>query len=70
MAARIVAAVGEDGASELLDVLTRSDADRAALIGRLHQRADAEWMAELLIDLEEDKAARLRLVSALRQSVN
>ena len=40
--ARIVAAAGEAGARELLDVLTRPDADRAALIGRLHQRADAE----------------------------
>jgi hypothetical protein len=42
------------------------DADRADLIGRLHQRADAEWLAELLIDLEEDEPARLRLVAALR----
>jgi hypothetical protein len=63
---RILAAVGPDGAAELLDVPTRSDADRAALIGRLHQREDAEWLAELLIDLEEDEPARLRLVAALR----
>ena len=63
---RIVAAVGEAGAAELLDVLTRPDADRAALIGRLHQRQDAEWLAELLIDLEEDEPARLRLVAALQ----
>ena len=32
-------------------VLPRPEADRAALIGRLRQRADCEWMAELLIDL-------------------
>jgi hypothetical protein len=31
--ARVVSAVGEAGARELLDVLTRSEADRAALIG-------------------------------------
>jgi hypothetical protein len=62
----IVAAVGAAGAAELLDVLTRPNADRAALIGRLHQREDAEWLAELLIDLEEDEPARLRLVAALR----
>jgi hypothetical protein len=31
----IVTAVGEAGARELLDVLTRSEADRAALIGRV-----------------------------------
>jgi hypothetical protein len=64
--ARIVAAVGEAGAAELLDVLTRPDADRAALIGRLHQRQDAAWIVEVLIDLEEDEPARLRLVAALR----
>jgi hypothetical protein len=63
---RVVAAVGEVGARELLDALTRSEADRAALIGRLTQRADAEWLAELLIDLEENEPARLYLVEALR----
>ena len=37
-----------------------------ASIGRLQQREDAAWLAELLIDLEEDEPARLRLVAALR----
>jgi hypothetical protein len=41
-------------ARELLDVLNRSDADRAALIGRLYARADARWLAELLIDIDID----------------
>ncbi len=49
-----VAALGGPAARELLDVLTRSDADRAALIGRLHQREDAAWFAELLIEIESD----------------
>jgi hypothetical protein len=53
--------------SSSLDVLTRSESDRAALIGRLSQRADAEWLAELLIDLEEDEVPRLHLVEALRR---
>jgi hypothetical protein len=44
ISARVVAAVGEACARELLDVLTRSEADRAALIGRLSLRADAEWL--------------------------
>jgi hypothetical protein len=66
IARRVVVAVGEAGAAELLDVLTRPDADRAALIGRLHQREVAAWLAELLIDLEEDEPARLWLVAALR----
>jgi hypothetical protein len=65
---RVVAAVGEAGAAELLDVLTRSEADRAALIGRLSVRADGDWLAELLIDLEEDEIARrLHVIEALRR---
>jgi hypothetical protein len=38
---RVVTALGEPAARELLDVLERSDTDRAALIGRLHLRKDA-----------------------------
>jgi hypothetical protein len=64
---RVVAAVGEAGAGELLDVLTRTEADRAALIGRLSLRADGDWLAELLIDLEEDEIARLHMIEALRR---
>lgn len=64
--ARIIAAVGETGARELFDVLTRSEADRAALIGRLSLRDDGEWLTELLIDLKEDEPARLHLLAALR----
>jgi hypothetical protein len=65
---RVVAALGEPGARELLEVLERSDQDRAALIGRLLGREDARWLAELLIDLEDDvgEIARLRLVHELR----
>jgi hypothetical protein len=68
---RVVAALGEDDARELLEVLERSDADRAALIGRLHVRDDAAWLAELLMDLEDDvgEIARLRLIDALRREV-
>lgn len=65
---RVVAAVGEAGAAELLDVLTRSEADRAALIGRLAVRADGDWLTELLIDLEEDEIARLHMIEALRRA--
>jgi hypothetical protein len=32
-----------------------------------HFRTDAEWLAELLIDLEEDEPARLNVMEALRQ---
>lgn len=67
---RIVDALGEPAAHELLDVLTRSDADRAALIGRLHQREDAAWLAELLIDIESDPddITRLQVIEALRRA--
>jgi len=69
---RVVAALGEPGARELLEVLERSDAERAALIGRLHVRDDAAWLAELLMDLEDDvgEIARLVLVDALRRTVD
>jgi hypothetical protein len=68
---RVVAALGEPAARELLEVLERSDADRAALIGRLHVRDDAAWLAELLMDLEGEvgEIARLRLVDDLRQTL-
>lgn len=63
-----MAALGEPAARELLEVLERSDADRAALIGGLHVREDAAWLAELLMDLEDDvgEIARLRLLRAIR----
>lgn len=68
---RVDAALSEPAARELLEILERSDADRAALIGRLHVRDDAAWLAELLIDLEDDvgEIARLRLVDGLRRTL-
>jgi hypothetical protein len=52
-----------------IEVEARSETDPAALIGRLSQRTDAEWPAELLIDLEEDEPARLHLIEALREAL-
>lgn len=68
--ARVVSALGEPAARELLEVLERPDADRAALIARLHARGDARWLTELLMDLEDDvgEIARLRLVDVLRRT--
>jgi hypothetical protein len=65
---RIVSVLGEPAARELLDVLTRSDADRAALIGQLRLRDDAGWLAELLMDIESDPddITRMQIVEALR----
>lgn len=69
--ARVVSALGEPGAREFLEALERSDEERAALIGRLYARDDARWLAELLIDLEDDvgEIARLRLVESLRRTL-
>jgi hypothetical protein len=49
-------------------VLTRSDADRADLIGRLHQHNDAAWLAELLMDIESDPndITRMQIIEGLR----
>ena len=65
---QILAILGPNGSRELLDVLTRPEADRATLIARLHQRADGEWLAELLMDIESDPddSVRLRLIDALK----
>jgi hypothetical protein len=70
-APRIIAAFGELASRELLDVLTRSEANRAALIGRLAQRDDAAWLAELLIDSEPDAdgITRLQVLEALRRTL-
>jgi hypothetical protein len=67
----VIAALGEPGARELLEILERSDAERAALIGRLHVRDDAAWLAELLMDLEDDvgEIARIRLMTSLRSQL-
>jgi hypothetical protein len=69
LGSRIMSALGEPAARELLDVLTRSDADRAALIGQLHARADAAWLADLLIEMESDPddITRLQVIGALRR---
>lgn len=62
----LIRAVGRGGAAELLDAITRAEADRAALIGRLSSRDDAQWLAKILIDLETDQVARLQLAEGLR----
>ncbi|HET9311641.1 MAG TPA: hypothetical protein VFP41_10535 [Actinomycetota bacterium] len=68
---RLIQALGEPAARELLDAITRSDADRAALIGRLYSPADAEWLAELLMDLEGEEGEPARLqAESLRQMMD
>jgi hypothetical protein len=71
LGSRIVSALGEHAARELLNVLTRTDADRAALIGQLHTRDDASWLADLLIEIESDPddITRMRVVEGLRRGL-
>ena len=66
---RILAAISEDGARVLLDMLTRPAAERASLIGAVAEHADGEWLAGLLTDFEIDEVARLHLVEALRTAI-
>jgi hypothetical protein len=61
----IIAAIGVGAARELLDAITRPEAERAALIGRLASRDNGNWLADLLSDLEVDEVARLQVISAL-----
>jgi hypothetical protein len=65
---RAIAALGERGAKQLLGALERSNEERAALIGRLHAREDARWLAGLLMDLEDEagEIARIVLIAGLR----
>ena len=52
--AKVVYQLGEPAARELPDVLKRTPEDRAALIGRLYGRPEGRWLAEALMDIEED----------------
>lgn len=55
--------------SLMLEVLTiRDDAERARRIGDLHVDERSRSFAELLIDLEEDPAARVFVLGMLRES--
>ena len=51
-------------------MLERPSEERAALIGRLHAREDARWLAELLIDVEEDPVVGVQLSEGLRTALS
>ena len=51
----------------LLDLLTRGGGERAAEIGALYRIARFRGVAELLIDLEEEPAARAFVAGMLRE---
>lgn len=62
-----VAAMPPASRSYMLDVLTLPAGDRAREIGGLHRSVVTPALAELLIDLEEEPAARAAVVGALRE---
>ena len=66
---QIVAILGEEGARELMDVLDRSEEERAHLIGRLLAREDTTTLGEALLEVESDPddIRRMRLIDALEQ---
>lgn len=53
--------------SLMLEVLTLPDAERARGIGELHAEERSRGFAEVLIDLEEDPAARAFVVGMLQE---
>ncbi len=67
---RLLREIGPEGRAELIAVLTAPEVERAAFIGRLHDHADADLVAELLLELEVHEPARLRFVAALREMLN
>lgn len=60
-------AFGPAPRAELLRVLMLPDFERAARIGEFHSNPNTRALAELLIDLEEDRAARALVVGMLRE---
>lgn len=68
----MVQLLGVPAAQAFLDALTRSDEDRADLVRRLYAREDARWLAEVLIEIEEDPddLTRIRLIADLREALN
>lgn len=69
--ARATSMLGTLAVEELLEAFEKSEEDRAALIGRLYVRDEARWLAELLIEIEEDPddLVRLNLIAALRRGL-
>lgn len=63
---RLLDKIGPGPRAALLRMLEAPEEERAALIGRLHQRAEGELLEELLIELEEKEWARQLVIQELR----
>jgi hypothetical protein len=59
-------ALGPDARAELLRVLDLTSEERAEEIGRLYANVRLQTTAELLMDLEDDPAARAVAMAELR----
>ena len=60
-----MSALNETGRAALLSTLTASDADRATRIKTFYDAPAGRQVAELLMDLEEDEAARGIVIAEL-----
>jgi hypothetical protein len=58
--------LGPDARVELLRILDLTEVDRAAQIGRSYANVRLQTMAELLMDIEDDPAARAIVMTELR----
>ena len=68
----IVKRLGPGAARELLAVLELPDDERLAFISRMYQRDDAQALAEILADIEEDLTGRTRerMIAGLHAPLN
>jgi len=62
----VVASVPGPVGETLLSVLMLPEGERAALIGHLHGDSGMQSLADLLVDMEEDRALGLDLAQALK----
>ncbi len=64
---RLLHQIGPGAREELLAALIAPEEERAARIGRLYARGDAQLLAELLTELEVNEPARLRFIPMIRE---
>ncbi len=64
---RAVSAFSAEVRAALLRWIMAPQAERAAIAGELHRLTDGGSIAELLIDLEEDRSVALQVADALKE---
>ncbi len=64
---RIIASFPQQERALLIDILAAPDSERARAIGRLYQSGRTPSLAELLMDLEEERGARVLVLGVLKE---